>query len=184
MTESAVTSPVSFKLEGTVKFNKAKTHRYELRITWKQPAKKLAMIITNFPGSSDGVVMDLTTMLIVNHVSQLGFDGVVMVNLFSALGINENTKLIARGVDSVTDQVILLAADDMKQVIVATGSFTNQNVLAQRRQESIVSSLRKAGFDKKLAMLCDESGKPAHPLAAKVRKTWHIQVLSATKEEK
>ncbi|MGX6427876.1 hypothetical protein [Levilactobacillus yonginensis] len=50
MTESAVTSPVSFKLEGPVKFNKAKTHRYELRITWKQLAKKLAMITDNFAG--------------------------------------------------------------------------------------------------------------------------------------
>ncbi|AYM01488.1 DUF1643 domain-containing protein [Levilactobacillus yiduensis] len=184
MTESATTSPVNFKLEGTVKFNKAKTHRYELKITWNQPAKKLAMIITNFPGSSDGVVMDLTTMLIVNHVSQLGFDGVVMVNLFSALGINENPKLMTRGVDSVTDQVILLSANEVKQVILATGSFTNQNVMAQKRQYSIINGLKKAGFDKKLAMLCDGSGKPAHPLAAKVRKDWHIQVLSNSKGDK
>lgn len=104
------------------------------------------MVVTNFPGSSDGVVMDLTTMLIVNHVSQLGFDGVVMVNLFSALGINENPKLMANGVDSVTDQVILLSANEVKQVILATDSFTNQNVMAQKRQYSVLNGLKKVGF--------------------------------------
>ncbi|TGD17616.1 hypothetical protein [Levilactobacillus suantsaiihabitans] len=50
MTEAAMTNPVSFKLEDTVKFNRVRTHRYELRITWNQPAKKLAIIIINFPG--------------------------------------------------------------------------------------------------------------------------------------
>lgn len=65
--------PALFNLEGSVKFNRARTHRYELTITWKQPAKKLAMVVTNFPGQSDGVVMDLTTMLVVNYVSALGF---------------------------------------------------------------------------------------------------------------
>lgn len=40
--------PTTFNLEGSVKFNKSRTHRYELTITWKQPAKKLAMVVTNF----------------------------------------------------------------------------------------------------------------------------------------
>lgn len=166
--------PTTFNLEGSVKFNKSRTHRYELTITWKQPAKKLAMVVTNFPGQSDGVVMDLTTMLIVNHVSELGFDGVVMVNLFSKIGLKEHPKELPRGIDSVTDQVILLEANDVAQVIIATGSFPKQNAMAEDRQTKIITSINKAGFGKKLVFLHDPTGKPAHPLAAKVRKGWNL----------
>ncbi|MBS0979048.1 DUF1643 domain-containing protein, partial [Levilactobacillus brevis] len=101
MVETKV-APTMFDLKGNVKFNKSRTHRYELMITWKQPAKKLAMVITNYPGQSDGVVMDLTTMLVVNQVSEMGFDGVVMVNLFSKLGLKGHPKELTEGIDSVT----------------------------------------------------------------------------------
>ncbi|MCT3248883.1 DUF1643 domain-containing protein [Lactiplantibacillus plantarum] len=164
--------PTAFKLVGEVKFNKTRSHRYELKITWKQPAKKIAMVITNYPGHSDGIVMDLTTMLVVNRVSSLGYDGVVMVNLFSKLGLKANPKGLIEGADSVTDQVILLEANEVAQIIIATGSFPKLNVMAKKRQAQIISSIKKAGFEKKLALLCDSSGKLAHPLAAKVRKQW------------
>ncbi|MBS0948601.1 DUF1643 domain-containing protein [Levilactobacillus brevis] len=167
-------APTVFDLKGNVKFNKSRTHRYELMITWKQPAKKLAMVITNYPGQSDGVVMDLTTMLVVNQVSALGFDGVVMVNLFSKLGLKGHPKELIEGTDSVTDQVILLAANDVTQIIIATGSFPKQNPLAAGRQAEIIDGIKKAGFGKKLVFLCDSTGKLAHPLAAKVRKQWEL----------
>lgn len=179
MVETKV-APMIFKLVGEVKFNKSRTHRYELMITWKQPAKKLAMVITNYPGQSDGVVMDLTTMLVVNQVSALEFDGVVMVNLFSKLGLKGHPKELIEGTDSVTDQVILLSANDVSQIIVATGSFPKQNVLAAERQAEIIDGIKKAGFEKKLVFLCDSTGKLAHPLAAKVRKQWEL--VEAPKE--
>lgn len=173
MVETKV-APTTFDLKGNVKFNKSRTHRYELMITWKQPAKKLAMVITNYPGQSDGVVMDLTTMLVVNQVSALRFDGVVMVNLFSKLGLKGHPKELIEGADSVTDQVVLLVANDVTKIIIATGSFPKQNLLAAERQAEIIDGIKKAGFGKKLVFLCDSTGKLAHPLAAKVRKKWVI----------
>ena len=43
-------APTMFDLKGNMKFNKSRTHCYELMISWKQPAKKLAMLIINYPG--------------------------------------------------------------------------------------------------------------------------------------
>ncbi|MBS0979063.1 DUF1643 domain-containing protein, partial [Levilactobacillus brevis] len=97
-----------------------------------------------------------------------------MVNLFSKLGLKGHPKELTEGIDSVTDQVILLGANEVSQIIVATGSFPKQNILAAERQSEIIDGIKKAGFEKKLVFLCDSTGKLAHPLAAKVRKQWEL----------
>ena len=53
-----------------------------------------------------------------------------MVNLFFKLGLKAHPKELIEGTDSVTDQVILLAANDVTKIIIVTGSATKQNLLA------------------------------------------------------
>ena len=88
-------------------FSDDKEHRLLLRKEWNSE-KPSAMVIMINPNTADTVNFDMTTMLVLNNVSKLGFGSVNIVNLYSrimekmCLRFNGDDELI----DDESDEII------------------------------------------------------------------------------
>lgn len=157
-------------------FDDQKEHRYVFRRQWsnvqnKDKEESLAVVVTIRPGGTAAHVEDLTMMLVEKNVRQLGFDGFIAVNLFSA--INSGTK---DGIDDNTLEVISTVLKDKQidQVIFACGSiiYTNKVALSQTQD---IFDLLSAKQKKQAKILVDPTtSRFAHPLCPYVRKSWSL----------
>lgn len=168
-----------YKIRTIAKFSADSKHRYVLTYDWSNDGPESSvMVVTNYPGESDGVTMDLTTSLIINNVRELGFNKVVMVNLFSKMGlVHGDQRLLKDGITASTNMVTLIEANNVEQIIMATGSFPQNNKIAFIRQNELIEQLKKAGFGNKINFLVDCDGKRVHPLASIIRKKWILKAI-------
>ena len=90
-------------------FSDNKEHRLLLRKEWNSE-KPSAMVIMINPNTADTVNFDMTTMLVLNNVSKLGFGSVNIVNLYSR--IMEKLNLRFNGDDELIDN----EADEIKAI--------------------------------------------------------------------
>lgn len=160
-------------------FDDQKEHRYVFRRQWASAQNKgneeaLAVVVTIRPGGTTAYVEDLTMLLIEKNVRQLGFDGFIAVNLFSA--IKPGTKA---GIDDNTLEVISTVLKDKQigQLIFACGSilYTNKAALSQARA---IFDLLSAKQKKQTKALVDPTtSRFAHPLCPYVRKNWTLVEL-------
>ena len=87
-------------------FSDDKEHRLLLRKEWDSE-KPTAMVIMINPNTADTVNFDMTTMLVLNNVSKLGFGSVNIVNLYCRimekldLRFNGDDELIADEADEI-----------------------------------------------------------------------------------
>ena len=65
-------------------FSDDRTHRLLLHKEWDK-AKPTAMVVMINPNSADTLNYDLTTMLVINNLNQLGYGAVNIVNLYSII---------------------------------------------------------------------------------------------------
>ena len=65
-------------------FSDDRTHRLLLRKEWDK-TKPTAMIVMINPNSADTLNCDLTTMLVINNLNNLGYGAVNIVNLYSII---------------------------------------------------------------------------------------------------
>lgn len=162
----------SFTIQTESRFSKDKKHRLLLSYSWNDKLPSV-LVITNFPGSSDGLVSDLTTSLVINNVAVQGFGSVKLANLFSLVGGLAAKDAYTAGFVAATDQVILLEASKVNTVVIATGSFGSNNKRGKQRQNELLNQLKKADLIKKVKWLVDGHGKPVHPLSS--RKEWILK---------
>ena len=105
-------------------FSDDKEHRLLLRKEWDSE-KPSAMVIMINPNTADTVNFDMTTMLVLNNVSRLGFGSVNIVNLYSR--IMEKLNLRFNGddelIDDDSDAVIEQYAAMSDAIIIAWGTI-------------------------------------------------------------
>ena len=96
-------------LKNKAMFSDDGKHRFLLRREWDKD-KKSAMVIMINPNTADTLNVDLTTMLTINNLSNLGFGSVNIVNLYSrimpklSLRFNSDDDLIAKECDEIIEQ--------------------------------------------------------------------------------
>ena len=116
-------------------FSDDKEHRLLLRKEWDNE-KPTAMVIMINPNTADTVNFDMTTMLVLNNVSKLGFGSVNIVNLYSRimeklnLRFNGDDELIADEADEIIQQYAAMS----DAIIIAWGSLGNTSERARERQ--------------------------------------------------
>lgn len=156
-------------------------HRILLRKEWDRN-KPSATIIMIAPSIAKSIEMDLTTMLVVNNVYQLGFGSVNIVNLYSRI----SSKLLFKGlkeeelVMAGNDNCIKTSVEKSDCTIIAWGSIGDNHKRVAARQKSIFKLLET--YMDKVKIIGDEKGRIGlHPLTPSVRKKW---VLKNCKELK
>ena len=151
-------------------FNESKTHRYTLKRVWDEK-KPSAVIIMSNASTADIIKSDLTSMLIQNNLSALGYGSVIAVNLFSFMC----QKLDLSGnLDDLTDetntQQIVQAVRDADIAIVAIGTLASTYRKVEAYQQRLFDLLRKQNcLDKIHAITAPDGTEGLHPLSAKLR---------------
>lgn len=167
----AVGNTKSFTIKTESRFSKDKKHRLLLSYSWDDKLPSV-LVITNFPGISDGLVSDLTTSLVINNVAVQGFGSVKLVNLFSLVGGLGTKDAYTTGFLAATDQVILLEASKVNTIVIATGSFGSSDKRGKQRQQELLRQLKDIDLSNKIKWLVDENGKAVHPLIT--RQGWKL----------
>lgn len=153
-------------------FSDNRKQRYMLRKEWDKSKDKATVIMIS-PSSADSIVIDLTTQLVINNLSQLGFGCVDIVNLYSIIG-----KLHVKGEDEETKieniKAIMQSADKSTKIILAYGSIGKSNKTVAKRIEELTASLTSYGD--KLVFLSDVNGENLyHPLVPNLRNKWYLK---------
>jgi hypothetical protein len=166
-------------------FSDDRRHRYLLRKEWDAKKSKATIIMTN-PSTADILMMDYTTLYIINNLVKLDFGTVDIVNLVS----KPTTKLqVKQDLDVTMDPVnldhIVKSAEKSNNIIIAWGKLGENNKKVRDLQDDLLGYLKP--FKEKLFEIADEHGHSGfHPLAPQVRFTWVLKKYEpvATKSEK
>ena len=120
-------------------FSDDKEHRLLLRKEWDSE-KPTAMVIMINPSTADTVNFDMTTMLVLNNVSKLGFGSVNIVNLYSR--IMEKLNLRFNGDDELihdeADEIIQQYAAMSDAIIIAWGTIGKNTLRVRERQKYLL----------------------------------------------
>ena len=145
-------------------------HRLMLRREWDKNGKTAMVIMIN-PNTADTLNMDLTTMLVLNNLSALGFGSVNIVNLYSritpklSLRFNSDDDLIAKE----CDEIIAEYAVTSDAIIIAWGSVGHNSERVRERQAQVLDCISQ--HRNKMYQLGAEG---YHPLAPAVRSSWKL----------
>ncbi len=146
-------------------------HRLLLRKEWDKN-KKTAMIVMINPNTADTLNYDLTTMLVINNLNELGFGSLNIVNLYSrimlklSLRFNSDDDLI----DKECDEIIQQYAAMSDAIIIAWGSIGKNSQRVRERQSDILKLLEQ--YANKLYKIGEEG---YHPLTPAIRTDWTLE---------
>ncbi|MBC1778937.1 DUF1643 domain-containing protein [Listeria booriae] len=155
-------------------FSEDGLHRYSQLREWdkKMPS---AMVITIAPSHQSNLQYDLTNVLVMNQLIELGYGSYYAVNLYSKIGLSHHLKELATGWDEAGDALIVEQAGHVDQIILAYGSITTKKEVAER-EKLLLEKLQK--HHEKIKLLTDDKQKQGyHPLSPKVRKMWRFKNL-------
>ncbi|MCT4510003.1 MAG: DUF1643 domain-containing protein [Tepidibacter sp.] len=157
-------------------FSKDRLHRYILRKEWDKNKKK-AMIVMINPSYADELLMDYTTMYVINNLLKLGFGVVEIANIFSRIDIKINVKdSIEEFNDKENDRHILKAAAKADYIIIAWGKAGEKNKKIQERQKKVLELLKE--YNDRLYIIQDKLGRGGyHPLAPHIRFNWKLKKI-------
>ena len=160
-------------------FSDDREHRLLLRKEWDR-AKKTAMVIMINPNTADTLSMDMTTMLVINNLSKLGFGTVNIVNLYSristklALRFNSDEDLLHEENDTVIAQYAAMS----DAIIIAWGSAGVTSQRVRDRQSDLLNTLSR--FENKMYQIGKEG---YHPLTPVVRNAWQLEVFTIRRKQ-
>ncbi|MDT2782351.1 DUF1643 domain-containing protein [Vagococcus fluvialis] len=149
--------------------NEEGTNRYLLQRRWGESNTAIVAVITLKPVSVNPLHNDLTTMLIQNHVADMGYKGFIALNLVS--GISMSNKVSETLSDREIENELLKEAlnkKEVQQVIVACGSSVSKKGYPQERLKEILNLLTKTNKEK-VVVIVDDEDKPIHPLVPSIR---------------
>jgi hypothetical protein len=161
-------------------FSEDEKHRYLLRKEWNKTKKKAMVIMIN-PSSADKLLIDHTTMYVINNLSKLDFGSVDIVNIFSKIDVRISLKeSMDELVGKENDNYIEKAAARADYIIIAWGKVGENSQKIKNRQEEIFNILSKN--EKSLYTIADAKGRRGfHPLAPQVRNSWKLEKISMEK---
>lgn len=152
--------------------NEERNHRYLFKKTWEK-GEKVVLVLTIQPAANVPYVQDLTTMLVEKKVQEAGYQGYLLVNLFSKISQSTTGRNSKVGYTEETMDVLktAVAHKELVDIIIAVGSIPNTNQVAMKQLQCFYELL-SAKQQKGVKVLVDEFGKSAHPLAPKMRHIW------------
>jgi hypothetical protein len=152
-------------------FSDDKKQRYLLRKEWEKSKDRACVLMIN-PSDADGIVIDLTTQLVVNNLSRLDYGSVDILSLYSMVG-----RLATRS-ETEEDKIenlkaIMQSVDKATQIILAYGAIGKSNKAVKARIDDLLSSLE--AYEDKVFYLTDIGGETLyHPLVPSVRVKWNL----------
>ena len=148
-------------------------NRYLLKKTWNKEEPNLAIVMLA-PSDASGIVLDLTTQLVLNNAATLGFGSISIVNLSPAV----DDFNLSKTNDEENIKTMVAAFESADTIIYAPGVGKAKNKAFQQLQAEVANLLRP--YEEKLKCLCDSQGanRLQHPLSPAVR-TWYLSPLSA-----
>lgn len=143
-------------------FSDDRKYRYLLRKEWDKNKKK-AMVLMVSPSYADGMLVDPTTMYVLNNLYRMDFGSAEIVNLFSAV---DGRKSMKDEVEQDNLEQILASAARVDAIIIAWGKAGDTSKAVQKRQEYFLEKLSE--FADKMQMIS------FHPLFPRMRLEWKI----------
>lgn len=147
-------------------------HRYYTKKVWDKDRPLLA-ILTLYPSFTTFLETDLTSQLIQNNVSKLGYGGFISINLFSVKYTGK--REFAYETDKINDSCIVKSAREAEYIVMAYGNRPAKNKKVQKRVDEVMLLLKNEHLSNKIRTLTDEKKAVCiHPLSSKIRKNWVI----------
>ena len=171
---------ITTTLTTTAVFNDDQSKRYLLEKVWDDSKPRLAVIMLT-PSEASGIVLDSTTLLVLNNASRLGYGSVSILNLFAR--VNDFNLTQAEEQDEENLRYIKEEASKADTVVYAAGVGKKSNKKFQKRESQVMEVLR--GVEDKLYCIGNASGnaKMQHPLSPAVRE-WVLYRLDGKAEVK
>lgn len=167
-------------LKSTIKteaiFSKDKEHRYLLRKEWDKNKKK-AMVIMKIPSDAGELILDLTSMLVVNNLVRLDYGSVDILNLYSNINGKSFSEMDTDKENlKVNDSYIERSATEADTIVLAWGSGCSTSRKATERQQTVLELIEE--HKGKLVVIEDKKGRTGfHPLSPQVRESWRLKRL-------
>ena len=171
-------------------------HTYEIRRTWDE-SKGGCLIVELYPtiaiNTTDVACMDLSTMHLLAHLSELGDYGKISVcNLFSMVCANGKPSATSLRMDSKNLSYIEGILDEKKSedfpVILAWGNSLSKNKTTIEMKKDLLKMLLEKGYeDKTYCLTADEFPEKSegkhnlfHPLflGIRVKEGWKLSKIS------
>jgi hypothetical protein len=153
-------------------FSKDKQHRYLLRKEWDK-GKDKAMVVMINPSLAGEILMDHTTMYVINNLVRLDFGSVDIVNIFSNVDGSRKARESILESDQENEKQILTSAEKVDKIIIAWGKVGDKNKYIQEKQDVILKLLGR--FGEKFFTIGDNRGKVGlHPLVPTIRSNWNL----------
>ncbi|MCE5286074.1 MAG: DUF1643 domain-containing protein [Pelosinus sp.] len=146
-------------------FSDDKKNRYVLKKEWDKNKKKAMVLMVN-PSYADGMLIDPTTMYVMNNLSKLDFGSVDIVNIFSSLDGSRSVKAVPEEVMKENAEHIMASAEKADMIIIAWGKVGDGSKSIEERQRYFLDMLAK--YKDKLYTL------GFHPLAPRMRASWNL----------
>ncbi|WP_179394594.1 DUF1643 domain-containing protein [Lacticaseibacillus absianus] len=154
-------------------------HLFWVRWSWNSLLPQY-LVVANYPSVGDPRVLDLTRLLIVNHVRGVKGGGVAIANLFSRPVTNAKDESLVSSATAQGLKEIALMAKEVDQVVLAMGSLPNKSKVAGARLEEMLAVLHHEKLDDKVSWLVNpKTHQPAHPLSLQGQ-DWQLSPLSPT----
>lgn len=167
---------IQTKLETAALFSDDGNKRYLLKKFWdgKKPCMTVIMLA---PSEASGIVLDNTTLLVLNNASRLGYGSVGIVNLFAIL--NDSDLTAAEAEDPVNLNIILEEVKRSDIVVYAPGVGKAKNPVFQERAAQVLEILKP--YEDKMHCIVSKDGKARlmHPLTPIVRE-WVLEKVTIT----
>jgi len=150
-----------------VHYDEKKNNKYLVIKTWNDK-KKRALVLMKNAGSSSELILDQSTMYVINNLVRNDYGSVQIANLFSNItgketkaSITENLEMIKKAATQVTD------------VIIAPGKGIATNKIASERLKIILKMLLKEKV-KILEIETVNGRRGFHPLCPQVKDGWSL----------
>lgn len=155
-------------------------HRFLLHKEWDKNKPKATIIMIN-PHSADTLNCDMTTMLVINNLNELGYGSVDIVNMYSRISLklyfrfNSDSDLL----DVENDEIILKSVEKTDKIIIAWGSIGNNSQRVKSRQKEILELLEP--YQDKIYIIQGENNSVEtgfHPLTPCIRNKWELEKIN------
>jgi hypothetical protein len=152
-----------------VVFSDDREQRYLLRKEWDKTKKK-AMVLMICPSYANEILIDMTTLFVINNLHRLDFGVAEIVNLFSSVDGSRSVRHEDAEAMKANQEQLLVSAERVDVVIIAWGKAGDSSKSIQKRQQAFLELLKP--YEDKLYTI------GMHPLAPQIRAEWNLRNFS------
>jgi hypothetical protein len=125
------------------------------------------MILMISPSYANEIMMDMTTLFVINNLYRLDFGVAEIVNLFSAVDGSRSVKHEAAEALKANQEQLVVSAARVDVIIIAWGKAGENSKSIQKRQQDYLELLKP--YEDKLYTI------GMHPLAPQIRAEWNLK---------